>query len=98
MALVAVDAHAALDAAPDLLAEKAGHVLLLVQVLGVLVDVGEAVDLVAGEMGRRGQEVLVLRLLRLVEGRPDNVDAVHLKFAVAVDQFAVEIDVPPHLR
>ena len=46
----AVDAHAALDAAADLLAEHAGHVLFLVQVVLVLVDMGEAVDPLARQM------------------------------------------------
>ena len=37
----AVDPHAALDAAADFLAEQACHVLLSVQISGVLVDMGK---------------------------------------------------------
>ncbi len=47
----AVDAHAALDAAANFLAEHAGHVLLLVQVVRVLMDVGVAVDSLSREVG-----------------------------------------------
>jgi len=39
-----VDAHAALDAAADLLAVQAGHLLLVEQVFLALMDVVEAVD------------------------------------------------------
>ena len=46
----AVYAHAALNAAADLAAEGAGHILLLVQVFFILVNVGEAVDGLAGDM------------------------------------------------
>ncbi len=49
-----VDAHAALDAAADLLAEHAGHILFLVQVVRVLVNMGESVDPFPGEMGDGG--------------------------------------------
>ena len=41
----AVNAHAALDAAANFLAEHAGHVLFLVQIFLVLVNVGKTVDL-----------------------------------------------------
>ena len=92
-----VDAHAALDAAAHLLAEHAGHVLFLVQVVRVLMNVGEAVDALAGEVRNGRAQLLVLRLGRLIIGGADGVEAVHLQFVRPVDQLAVEIDVSLHL-
>ena len=63
----------------------------------VLVDVVEAVDAFAGQMGNRGHQILVFRLVGFVVGRADGVDAVHLHFVGPVDQFAVEIEVAFHL-
>ena len=92
----AVDAHAPLNAAADFLAEHAGHVLLAVQVGRVLVNVREAVDLLPGEVGRGGKQIRVLRLGRFVIGGPDDIEAIHLQFIVAIDQLAVKINVPLH--
>ena len=75
----------------------AGHVLLLVQVVDVLVDVGETVDPLAGEMGDGRAQLLILRLERFVEGGADGVDAIHLEFVRPVDQPTIEIDVALHL-
>ncbi len=85
-----VDPHAALDAAADLLAEHARHVLFLVQVVRVLMDMGEAVDPLPREVGDGRAELLILRLGRLVVGRADGVDAIHLEFVRPVDQLAVD--------
>ena len=74
----AVDAHAALDAAGHLLAEHAGHVLLLMQVVGVLVDVSEAADALAGEMRDSGAQVLVLWLGSFVKCGADGIYTIHL--------------------
>ncbi len=92
-----VDPHAALDAAADLLAEHARHVLFLVQVVLVLMDVGEAVDPLARQMGNGRAQILILRLGRLVIGRADGVEAIHLEFVRPVDQLAVVVKIPFHL-
>src|SRR3989304_8526966 len=46
-----VDSHTALDAAAGLLAGKAGHLLLVQQVINALMDVTEAIYLLAREVG-----------------------------------------------
>ena len=92
-----VDAHAALDTTADLLAEHAGHILLVVQVIGVLVNVGEAADPLSGKMGDGRAQLFVLGPQCFVEGSPDGVEAVHLPLVGAVDELAVVVDVPPHL-
>jgi hypothetical protein len=92
-----VDAHAALDTTADLLAKHAGHVLLPVQVVGVLVNVGEAANPLSCEMGDGRAQLFVLGLGCFVEGSPDGLEAVHLPLVGAVDELTVEVDVPPHL-
>jgi hypothetical protein len=92
-----IDAHAPLDAAADLLAEHAGHILLLVQVVGVLMDVGKTIDSFTSEMRDGSAQVLVLRLGGLIEGSANGIQAVHLALIGAVDQLTVKVDVPPHL-
>ena len=73
-----VHAHAALETAAGLLAEQALHLDLGHQVRRTLVQVREAVDLLAGQVGRRQHQVGVLGLLGQlvrhragVERRPD---------------------------
>ena len=56
-----VDAHAALDAAADPVAEQPGHELLLEQVVFRAMDIGETVDLLTGEVRSGRADVLVLR-------------------------------------
>ena len=63
-----VHAHAALEACGGLLAEQALHLDLLDQVVGGLVHMGEAVDLLAGDVGSRSHKVFVLRVLRELIG------------------------------
>ena len=55
-----VEAHAALETGAGLLPDHAHHLDLFHQVLGALVHVGEAVDLLTGKMGRSGHQVFVL--------------------------------------
>ena len=65
----------ALEARACLLAEQALHLDLLGEVVGRLVDVGEAVDLLAGEVTGGQHEVFVLGLPRQLVGHGDAVDA-----------------------
>ena len=89
-----VHADAALEARAGLLAQQALHLDLLGEVLGGLVDVGEPVDLLAGEVARGQHEVLVLRLRGELVGHRYAVDAgpdervAH----VVVDLLAEQID------
>ena len=92
-----VNAHAPLDAAAHLLTEHTGHVLLLVQVVGVLMDVGKAANPLTGEMRYGGAQLLVLWLGCFIERDADGIDAVHLALICSVDNLAVEVDVSPHL-
>ena len=48
-------------------------------------------------MGDGGAQVLILRLFCFIIRGADGVDAIHLALISAVDQFAVEVGVPPHL-
>jgi len=91
-----VDAHAALDAAADLLAEHAGHVLLAMQVFGVLMDMGEPVDALPRQVGNRRHEIPIFRPFRLVVRGADGVETAHLQLIGAVDQLAVIIKVALH--
>jgi len=91
-----INAHATLNATAHLLTEHAGHVLLLVQVVGVLMDVGKTVDSLTGEMGNGGAQVLVLRLGCFIECGADGIDAVHLALVCAVNALAVKVDVSLH--
>ena len=74
-----VHAHAALEAAGGLLAQQPLHLHLVHQVLGGLVQVGEAVDGVARQAGLHGHQVRVLGILsqgvghcHAVDGRTDH--------------------------
>ena len=70
----AVHAHAALEAGSGLLAQQALHFHLVHQVLGGLMQMGEAVDGVAGEAGFHGHEIGVLGILRQRVGHSHAVD------------------------
>ena len=70
-----VHADAALEAAGRFLTEQALHLDLFDKVVGGLMQVGETVDLAASEIGRRGHQVLILRVLRERIGHGDAVDA-----------------------
>ena len=70
-----VHAHAALEAGSGLLAQQALHFHLVHQVLGGLVQVGEAVDGVARQAGLHGHEVRVLGVLGQGVGHGHAVDA-----------------------
>ena len=89
-----VHADAALEAGAGLLAQKALHLHLLHQVLGRLVDVGEAVDLLAGEMARGQHEVFVFRLRGQFVGHGHAVEAGpdQRMFRVVVDLLAEDVD------
>ena len=74
-----VHAYAALEAAGGLLTQQALHLYLLDQVIGGLVQVGEAVYRMAGQVGGSGHQVLVFGILGQgighgyrVDGRTDN--------------------------
>ena len=69
-----VHAHAALEAAGGFLPQQALHLHLVHQVLRGLVQVGEAVDGVAGQAGLDGHQVLVLGVLGQGVGHGDAVD------------------------
>ena len=69
-----VHAHAALEAGSGLLAQQALHFHLVHQVLGGLMQMGEAVDGVAGEAGFHGHEIGVLGILRQRVGHSHAVD------------------------
>ena len=93
----AVDPHAALDAAANLLTEHPSHILLPVQVFLVLMDVCKTVDSLAREVRNRRAELLILRLGRFIIRRADGIEAIHLQFIRPVDQLAVAVKVPFHL-
>ena len=63
-----VHAYAALEAGAGGLAQQALHLDLFDEVVGGLVDVGEAVDLFPGEVGGGGHQVLVVGGLGQVVG------------------------------
>ena len=74
-----VHAYAALEAGCSLLTEQTLHLNLLDQVVGRLMHVGEAVDLLAGDVGGSSHQILILRVLSQlvgsgegVQGRTDN--------------------------
>ena len=74
-----VHAYAALEAGCSLLTEQTLHLNLLDQVVGGLMHVGEAVDLLAGDVGGSSHQILILRVLSQlvgsgegVQGRTDN--------------------------
>ena len=69
-----IHAHAALEAGSGLLAKQTLHLHLVHQVLGGLVQVGEAVDGVAGQAGLHGHQVRVLGVLSQGIGHGDAVD------------------------
>ena len=92
-----IDAHAPLDAAADPLAEHPGHVLLLVQVFGILVNVRKAADSFAGEMRNGGAQVLVPWFDCFIKSGTDGVETVHLALIRAVNELTIIVDVPLHL-
>src|SRR5664280_1698072 len=93
----AVDAHAPLDAAADLLAEHTGHILFSVQVFLVLMNVSKTVDPFSREMRNSRTQILVFRLGRFVVRCTDGIDTIHLQLVRPVEQLAVEINVALHL-
>jgi hypothetical protein len=92
-----VDAHAALYTPAHLLAERARHILLLMQVLLALVDMREAVDRFARYMALGQDKVLEPGILGEIIGCPGGIDGVHLQLIGAVDEMAVVIHVSAHL-
>ena len=93
----AVDAHAALDAAADFLAQHSGHVLFLVQIFLVLMNVGETVDPLSGQMRNCRAQILIFRLGRFIIGCTDGIETIHLQLVRPVNQLAVVVNVPLHL-
>ena len=91
-----INSHAALDAPSHFAAQKPCHVLLLVQVLRVLMHMGEPVDGMAGQMGRCRQQLGIFGFGCLVIGRADGVEAIHLDFVHPVYLFAVQVDIAAH--
>ena len=69
-----VHAHAALEAGGGLLTQQALHLHLLDEVAGGLVDVGEAVDPLAGVGGDGGHQILVLGHLGQIIGHAHAVE------------------------
>jgi len=76
----------------------ASHVLLLVQIVGVLMNVSKTIDPLTREMRDGRQQGLILRLGRLIERGAYGIEACHLYFVCAVDETAIEIDISLHLR
>ena len=68
-----VHAYAALEACCGLLAEQTLHLDLLDQVIGRLMHVGEAVDLLAGDVGGSGHQIFILRILSQLIGSGEGV-------------------------
>ena len=68
-----VHAHAALEAGGGHLTAQTLHLHLVPQVLGGLVDMGEAVDALIGVGGDHGHQILILRQLRQIIGHADGV-------------------------
>ena len=69
-----VHPHAALEAGRGLLAQQALHFHLVAQILGGAVNVGEAVDALAGLGGDGGHQLLVLGHLGQVVGHAHGVE------------------------
>ena len=69
-----VHAHAALEAAGGLLAQQALHLHLFHQILAGLMEVGEAVDLMTGQAGGSGHQILILGILCQGVGHGHAVD------------------------
>ena len=59
-----VHADAALEACRRLLSEETLHLDLLDQIVSALMDVGEAVDLLPGQMRGCSHQIFILRILR----------------------------------
>ena len=91
-----VEAHAALIAGTGLLGDGTQHLGLFHQVIHRLVDVGETVDLMTGEVGGGGHEILVLRVARQGVGHGGGVhmapDEGMIDDGGAVQQLALHID------
>ena len=91
-----IDAHAALDTAAAHAADLTGHLLLLQQILGTLVDVGKAVDGLAGDVRRRGHQIVHLGVIDETEGHADGGARLHNTGIIAANALAVEIDIVTH--
>ena len=68
-----VHAYAALEAGCGLLTEQTLHLNLLDQVVGGLMHVGEAVDLLAGDVGSSGHQIFILRILSQLVGSGEGI-------------------------
>ena len=89
-----VHTHAALEAGSGLLAQHSLHLDLLAQVVGAHVDVGKAVDLVAGEVAGRDHQAVfagfcggIVGGCHAVDGRTD-----HGMIHPVLDPFAEHVD------
>ena len=91
-----VEAHAALVAGTGLLGDHAQHLHLLHQIVGGLVDVGEAVDLLAGQVGGGSHQLLVLLHARQGIGHGGGVDVTTdegmVDECLGIQQLALQID------
>ncbi len=90
-------AHAALDTEPHLVAEKPGHILLFMQVPGVLMDMVEAVDRLPRKMRDGGTEIPAFGIPGSVESNPHDIDRAFLPLIKAVHLFTAGIKVAVHL-
>ena len=91
-----VDAHAALDAAAHAVREEPGHLLLGQKIFLRLVDVGEAIDGLAGEVGFRSAEVGVLGVMRAVKSLSHDVHARMQPGILPVDYLVADVDIRLH--
>ena len=89
-----VHAHTALEATGGLLTQQALHLYLFHQILAGLVEVGKAVDFVAGQAGGGGHQVLILGILGQRVGHGHAVDggADHGVIHPVVDLLAKHVD------
>ena len=91
-----INAHTALYAAAAHAADLTGHLLLLQQILGTLVDVGKAVDGFAGDVRCCGHQILHLGIIYHAECHADRAAGSHDAGVVTADTLSVQVDVVTH--
>lgn len=93
-----VAAHAALDAAAGGIAQGADHLLLLQHVIHAVIDMGEAVDGLAGEGGGGAGQLPHLGIVRerSIKGQLHDVLAAQQAGIVTAHQLAIDVHVLAH--
>ena len=77
---------------------EAGHLLLVQQVINALMDVAEAIYLLAGEVGSGCHYAIILGVLSQVVGLIDDIDAGGQPGVIPAHQLPVDVDIVPHLE